>query len=175
MCGRYTLFKLADLLELIPWLKVPADILRREGRYNVAPSQFMPVFATDEAKLAQWGFVPSWTAGKPKLRPINAKCETVATSGMFRNAFKKRRCLVPADGFYEWKGKTPPKRPYYLRMRDGKPFAFAGLLGAMAPGRRGAARYLHHHHHPREQADGTDSQPHARHRAVGSVPRMAGR
>jgi putative SOS response-associated peptidase YedK len=131
MCGRYTLMKLADLLKLIPWLQVPAEILERQSRYNVAPSQVMPIIvsADDRAQLhtAKWGFVPSWTKGKPKLQPINAKSETVATSGMFRRAFQQRRCLVPADGFYEWQGVKPPKQPYFIRMRDASPFAFAGL------------------------------------------------
>ena len=127
MCGRYTLFKLADLLKLIPWLQAPAEILEREARYNVAPSQTMPIITAKDVHLAQWGFVPSWTTGKPKMRPINAKSETVATSGMFRRAFQSRRCLVPADGFYEWKGAKPPKQPYYVRMHGGGPFAFAGL------------------------------------------------
>jgi len=131
MCGRYTLFKLADLLKLIPWLRAPAEILEREARYNVAPSQFMPIATAKdgrcEMRIAQWGFVPSWTKGTPKVRPINAKAETVATSGMFRRAFQSHRCLVPADGFYEWKGAKPPKQPYYVRMHSGSPFAFAGL------------------------------------------------
>jgi putative SOS response-associated peptidase YedK len=123
--------KLADLLKLIPWLQVPAEILERQSRYNVAPSQVMPIIvdADGAARLrtAKWGFVPSWTKGKPKMQPINAKSETVATSGMFRRAFQQRRCLVPAYGFYEWQGAKPPKQPYFIHMRDGSPFAFAGL------------------------------------------------
>jgi putative SOS response-associated peptidase YedK len=137
MCGRYTLFKLADLLKLIPWLQAPAEILEREGRYNVAPSLFMPIATAKggryELRTAQWGFVPSWTTGPPKTRPINARAESVATSGMFRRAFQSQRCLVPADGFYEWKGAKPPKQPYYIRMRDGSPFAFAGLWSRWHP------------------------------------------
>ena len=131
MCGRYTLMKLADLLKLIPWLHAPADILERQARYNVAPSQVMPIIAEADGqatlRAARWGFVPSWTKGRPKAQPINARAETVATSGMFRRAFQQRRCLVPADGFYEWQGAKPPKQPYYIRLRDRAPFAFAGL------------------------------------------------
>lgn len=137
MCGRYTLFKLADLLKLIPWLQAPAEILEREGRYNVAPSLFMPIATAKdgryELRTAQWGFVPSWTTEAPKTRPINARAETVATSGMFRRAFQSQRCLIPADGFYEWKGAKPPKQPFYIRMRDGSPFAFAGLWSRWHP------------------------------------------
>ena len=139
MCGRYTLFKLADLLKLIPWLQAPAEILEREARYNVAPSQLMPI-ATErdgqaQLRLAQWGFIPSWAKGMPRTRPINARAETVATSGVFRHAFQSQRCLIPADGFYEWKGSKPPKQPYYIRRRDGSPFAFAGVWSRWrAPG-----------------------------------------
>jgi putative SOS response-associated peptidase YedK len=137
MCGRYTLFKLADLLKLIPWLQAPAEIIEREGRYNVAPSLFMPIATAKggryELRMAQWGFVPSWTIGVPKTRPINARAESVATSGLFRRAFQSQRCLIPADGFYEWKGAKPPKQPFYIRMRDGSPFAFAGLWSRWHP------------------------------------------
>jgi len=139
MCGRYTLFKLADLLKLIPWLQAPAEILEREARYNVAPSQMMPIATGRDGhaqlRLAQWGFVRSWAKRLPKTRPINARAETVATSGMFRRALQAQRCLVPADGFYEWKGAKPPKQPYYIRRRDGTPFVFAGLWSRWrAPG-----------------------------------------
>ena len=69
----------------------------------------------------------------PKLQPINAKSETAATSGMFRRAMERRRCLVPADGFYEWKGAKPPKQPYFIHLKDGAPFAFAGLWERWTP------------------------------------------
>lgn len=133
MCGRYTLIKLADLLKLIPWLQVPAEILQQQPRYNVAPSQTMPIITSTDIRPAQWGFVPSWTKGEPKTRPINARCETIAASGMFRHAYRQRRCLVPADGFYEWKGAKPPKQPFYIRMKDRAPFAFAGLWERWRP------------------------------------------
>jgi putative SOS response-associated peptidase YedK len=77
--------------------------------------------------LARWGLIPSWTKGKPKTQPINAKSETAATSGMFRQAMERRRCLVPADGFYEWQGAAPPKQPFFIRMKDDQPFALGGL------------------------------------------------
>jgi putative SOS response-associated peptidase YedK len=131
MCGRYTLMKLADLLKLIPWLQVPAEVLERQSRFNVAPSQVLPIVVESHGQTvlrdAKWGFVPSWTKEKPKAQPINARSETVAESGMFRRAFAERRCLVPADGFYEWKGAKPPKQPYLVRLRDHGLFAFAGL------------------------------------------------
>src|SRR6185312_1301309 len=137
MCGRYTLMKLADLVKLIPWLQIPGDILEQEARYNVAPSQMLPIVMQEKGqasvRLAKWGFVPSWTQGQPKMQPINAKAETVASSGMFRKAFQSRRCLVPADGFYEWKGAKPPKQPFLIRMRDHGLFMFAGVWDRWYP------------------------------------------
>ncbi|HSZ58166.1 MAG TPA: SOS response-associated peptidase [Tepidisphaeraceae bacterium] len=131
MCGRYTLMKLADLLKLIPWLQVPAEVLERQSRFNVAPSQVLPIVVESHGQTvlrdAKWGFVASWTKEKPRTQPINARSETVGQSGLFRRAFAERRCLVPADGFYEWKGAKPPKQPYLIRLRDHGLFAFAGL------------------------------------------------
>ena len=71
--------------------------------------------------------------GKPKMQPINAKSETAATSGMFRQAMQHRRCLVPADGFYEWMGAKPPKQPFFIHMKDNHLFAFAGLWERWKP------------------------------------------
>jgi putative SOS response-associated peptidase YedK len=100
-------------------------------RFNIAPSQRMPIVRADgagspELAAAHWGLIPSWTK-EPKLKPINARAETVATSGMFRQAFTRRRCLVPADGFYEWQGLKPPKQPFFIHRKDDRQFAFAGL------------------------------------------------
>src|SRR5439155_13144753 len=104
-----------------------------EPRYNIAPSQPIAVVANsgnNQIEFFRWGLVPSW-AKDPSIgnRMINARCETLAEKPMFRAALKRRRCLIPASGFYEWKknpdGKT--KTPMYIRMKSGKPFAFAGL------------------------------------------------
>ncbi len=131
MCGRYTLFKLEQLLQRFPWIEVPpADAI---ARYNVAPTQ--PVLAVSNAEPDRfahfhWGLVPPW-AKDPSIggRMINARAETLAEKPAFRNALRRRRCLVPADGFYEWRrepdGKT--KTPMYIRMKSREPFAFAGL------------------------------------------------
>jgi putative SOS response-associated peptidase YedK len=102
-------------------------------RYNVAPTQQVGVVRTAdgqrELSFMQWGLVPRW-AKDPKIgsQMINARAETAAEKPSFRDAFKRRRCLVVADGFYEWKktgGKT--KQPFYIRMKDNRPFGFAGL------------------------------------------------
>lgn len=132
MCGRFTLKtkpeQLAEQFDLpeVPWF---------EPRYNIAPTQ--PVVAVRapggtgagrEAALLRWGLIPSW-AEDPAIgnRLINARAESIATKPAFRSAFKQRRCLVLADGFYEWAKTTDTKQPHYIRMRDGRPFAFAGL------------------------------------------------
>jgi putative SOS response-associated peptidase YedK len=103
-------------------------------RYNVAPTQMLPVLVSaQERRVVQmrWGLVPSW-AKDPAIgsRMINARSETLEEKPSFRNAFKARRCLILADGFYEWQrsgtAKTPSV-PYYFRRADGRPFAFAGL------------------------------------------------
>ena len=101
-------------------------------RWNVAPSQRMPIVRMSDAgfrelAIARWGLVPSWAKEMPKVQPINARAETVPTGPMFRKAFECRRCLVPADGFYEWKGAKPPKQPYFIHQPDDGQFAFAGL------------------------------------------------
>ena len=131
MCGRYTLIRLADFLDVFPWIGPPDQ--PPPSRYNIAPSQPILAVANDgknKLDLYQWGLVPSW-AKDPKIGNslINARAETLASKPAYRAAFKRRRCIIPADGFYEWRkepdGKT--KTPMYIRRRDHKPFAFAGL------------------------------------------------
>lgn len=140
MCGRFTLRTTPrDLVEIFQLLHA----LEMTPRYNVAPTQ--PVLAIRqvgkfrEPAFLRWGLVPSWSKD-PRSGPplINARAETLATKPAFRSALRKRRCLIPADGFYEWKkgdGKT--KQPFHIRMAKDGPFAFAGLWerwkGADAP------------------------------------------
>lgn len=101
-------------------------------RYNVVPSQKLPALIIGEGKRIlgdlQWGLVPSW-AKDPAVgnRMINARAETVAEKPSFRSAFKKRRCLIGSDGFYEWQRASGAKQPYHIRVDDGAAFAFAGL------------------------------------------------
>lgn len=133
MCGRFSqtqppeaiaqAFQLAEVPPLTP-------------RYNIAPTQPVatviqtPPHQHRQLRMLQWGLIPSW-AKEPKMgaKLINARAETVAEKPAFRSAFRHRRCLVVADGFYEWqqpKAKTP-KQPFYCRLKEGHPFAFAGL------------------------------------------------
>lgn len=131
MCGRFTLTADMNILqESFPWLNIPAGL---EPRYNIAPTQPVAVVPNDgknKLDFYVWGLIPSWSKD-PKIgsRMINARAETLAEKPSFRAAYRRRRCLILADGFYEWRqgGKGQPKTPMYVRLASGKPFAFAGL------------------------------------------------
>jgi putative SOS response-associated peptidase YedK len=131
MCGRFTLRTSAqEVAKKFGLVEVP-DL---QLRYNVAPTQQVLTITLQDGKrhgqLRRWGLVPSW-ADDPKIgyRLINARADGVATKPSFRSAFKRSRCLVVADGFYEWKkgAGTKTKQPYFARLKSDKPFAFAGL------------------------------------------------
>jgi putative SOS response-associated peptidase YedK len=129
MCGRYTLFKLEQLLNLFPWLKLPTQV---RPRYNIAPTQ--PVLALADETPTQldyfhWGLIPSWAKDRAVgSRMINARAETLAAKPAFRALLRTRRCLVPADGFYEWRREPDgSKTPMYVRMKSAEPFMLAGL------------------------------------------------
>jgi putative SOS response-associated peptidase YedK len=136
MCGRYTL---ADAPKLFERFRVPRDIIDATDRYNVAPSQQMPVIihASDNAPgenrltLMEWGLVPSWSKDPSKAGFINARIEGILSKPSFRGPIRKRRCLVPADGFYEWKKEKTAgklhKVPWLIRRKDHDLFAFAGI------------------------------------------------
>ena len=132
MCGRYTITINADTVRQdLGLAEMPADY---QPRYNVAPTQPVAVVADAEERKAEWmrwGLIPAW-AKDPTIgsRLINARSETIHEKPSFKNAFAKRRCLVLADGFYEWQKGAGPKgrsQPYFFRRKDGSPFAFAGL------------------------------------------------
>ena len=134
MCGRFTLtVDPGQLQEAFPWVDFPEII---PNRYNIAPTQPVGVVPNDgENRMAfyNWGLIPFW-AKDPKIgnRMINARSETLAEKPSFRGSFKYKRCLVLADGFYEWRKQTGSKSkiPHYIHMKDGAPFAFAGLWDA---------------------------------------------
>ena len=102
-------------------------------RYNVAPTDQIPIVRIDprdgerEVVMARWGLIPFWMKEKPKVPHINARAETVDKLPLFREAFAKRRCLIPATGFYEWQEREDGKQPYRFRRKDLEPFAFAGV------------------------------------------------
>jgi putative SOS response-associated peptidase YedK len=134
MCGRFSLHQIAARLAEV--FDVPEP--NWTPRYNIAPTQ--PVLAVGltvgqhggdsarAARLLRWGLIPSWAKEETiGSKLINARSETVAEKPSFRSAFKQRRCLILADGFYEWKRMPSKKQPYYFQRTDQEPFAFAGL------------------------------------------------
>lgn len=131
MCGRFTLtVDTAQLQEAFPGVDMGPGV---QPRYNIAPTQPVAVIANnhpDKLEHFTWGLIPSW-AKDPQIgsRMINARADTLAEKPSFRNAFKRRRCLIPATGFFEWM-QVPgekAKLPMYIQMKDQLPFAFAGL------------------------------------------------
>jgi putative SOS response-associated peptidase YedK len=131
MCGRFTLFEADKILSkefgvsCIPPLS---------PRYNISPTQPIAAVRTPhtgtgrEVALLRWGLIPSWSKD-PAIgnRLINARAETAREKPSFRNAFKRHRCLIPTNGFYEWQRLERGKQPYFIRMRDERIFSFAGL------------------------------------------------
>jgi putative SOS response-associated peptidase YedK len=128
MCGRYALHTLLGELQQYFGL---FDELDLKPHYNVAPSYDMPIVREDDTgrhlALAQWGFIPHWSKSTPKVKSINARAETVADKPSFRDSYRNRRCLVPANGFYEWKREGKLKQPYYFKLTNSELLAFAGL------------------------------------------------
>jgi len=129
MCGRFTrAISTAAVAEAFGVEEVTGDL---KASYNIAPTNQVAVIVSDGKKRliqVRWGLVPSWAkdlAVGNKL--INARAETITEKASFRTAFKKRRCLVVADGFYEWQKQGDGKRPVYIRLKSGKPFGMAGL------------------------------------------------
>lgn len=125
MCGRFAFH--AGREEVLAHFDLGAAPAL-PARYNIAPQSAIAAVRDDGLALLRWGLVPFW-AKDPKLgyRMINARAETVAGKPAFRAAFKHRRCLIPASGFYEWRRVAGATQPYYIRLRDGDLFAFAGL------------------------------------------------
>jgi putative SOS response-associated peptidase YedK len=131
MCGRFTLFEPDQLLAREFGVSGFPPL---EPRYNIAPSQsvaavrVVPAGSGRELAFLRWGLIPSWSKD-PGIgnRLINARAETAREKPSFRTAFRRRRCLIPASGFYEWQRQERGKQPYYVRLRDRRPFAFAGL------------------------------------------------
>ncbi len=129
MCGRFTLTSTPETLALRFGLDAAPEMA---PRFNIAPSQDVVTIRVRDGvrvlEMRRWGLVPHW-ARDPKIgnRMINARSETVTEKPAFRDAFRARRCLVPADGFYEWAGGKGPRQPYHIALSDGGPFAIAGL------------------------------------------------
>jgi putative SOS response-associated peptidase YedK len=131
MCGRFTMtIDPTHLQEAFPWATIPSEL---NPRFNIAPSQPIAVIPNSGENILSmytWGLIPSWSKD-PTIgnRMINARAETLAEKPSFRNAYRRRRCLILADGFYEWKQESNrnSKTPMYIHMKNRNPFAFAGL------------------------------------------------
>lgn len=130
MCGRYTLA--VEMDEIADRFGCPKVELVFKPCFNAAPSQLMPVVicpaGEPQLKLMQWGLVPYWAKDKSiGNRLINARVETVQEKPAFKTAYRRRRCLVPATGYYEWQKQAAAKRPFYIHKPHRELFAFAGL------------------------------------------------
>jgi len=129
MCGRYAITTVPEAMRaLFAYLNQP----NFPARYNVAPTQPVPIVRVVEGNrefaLVRWGLIPSWVKDPRGFTLlINARGESAAEKPAFKNAIKRRRCLFPADGFYEWKRDGERKQPYFVRRKGGGPLAFAGL------------------------------------------------
>lgn len=129
MCGRYAITTAPEAMRrLFRYLEQP----NFPARYNVAPTQPIPIVRNFEGRrqfaLVRWGLMPAWVKDpKAFTLLINARGESANEKPAFRNAMKYRRCLIPADGFFEWKAEGKSRRPYFIHMKDDAPFAFAGL------------------------------------------------
>lgn len=152
MCGRYVLT--ADpvaIQQAFDLDHVPGEM---KARYNIAPSQPVAVIANDDPRsltFFRWGLIPSW-AKDPAIgnRMINARAETLAEKPSFRTAYKRRRCLIPANGFYEWAKRGKGKVPMYVHLKGQPVFAFAGLWETWHDPDGGGASNLHDYHHRAE-------------------------
>ena len=130
MCGRFAFFSPSEATAALFGVDMSIEL---KPRYNIAPTQDIAAIRMDtedtvELVMLRWGLVPFW-AKEPSIgnRMINARAETVAEKPSFRAAYRKRRCLILADGFYEWRKQGDGKTPYFISLADGAPFAFAGL------------------------------------------------
>ena len=131
MCGRYVQVTPPEVLARI--FAATSELTAHQPRYNAAPQQWLPVIRQRPSgerviHALRWGLVPSWAKDEgmgPRL--INARAETLDAKPSFRAAYRARRCLIPADGFYEWAKRPDGKQPFYIHARDGAPLALAGL------------------------------------------------
>jgi putative SOS response-associated peptidase YedK len=129
MCGRFVITSPpAALRQIFGYIEQP----NFPPRHNIAPTQPIPVVILENGarhfRLMRWGLLPGWVKDPRKFTLlINARSETVTEKPAFKNAIRRRRCLIPADGYYEWQGSQKPKRPFFIHRRDGAPIGLAGL------------------------------------------------
>ncbi len=131
MCGRFTL-TVDERKVLVRFNAVKTVEINYTKRYNIAPSQNVVAIVSDGKEnrmgLLRWGLIPPWAKEMNiGYKMINARAETLAEKPAFKRPFRRQRCIIPADGFYEWKGAGKEKQPFYIRLKSGEPFGFAGL------------------------------------------------
>ena len=159
MCGRFVITSPpAALRQIFGYIEQP----NFPPRYNIAPTQPVPVVILENGgrhfRLMRWGLIPSWVKDPRKFTLlINARSETVLEKPAFKNAIKRRRCLIPADGYYEWQDASGRKRPFFIHRRDGQPVGFAGAGGNLDGAERRGDRQRRHRHRA--------GQPRSRHAA----------
>ena len=135
MCGRFGFFELKYFLDKLRQLELPfeeAQDFHFSASYNIAPETDIVVLLGNHSSytlcLAHWGLIPHWAKEVPKIRPINARSDSLAVKPYFQHMLHRQHCLIPANGFYEWKRTAGTKKqPYFIELNDGSPIAFAGL------------------------------------------------
>ena len=167
MCGRMTAtFEFSDIR--VRW-NLDRDLPKYTPRFNVAPEQTSPTIPVivrrmgrNECRLMHWGLIPHWAAD-PSIgsRMINARAETLTELPSFKLLVDRRRCIIPADGFYEWRKEGKRKVPMWVHLKSKEPFAFAGIMGRVAQTRRRQSGKLHDHHNRAQRSNRTHTQPHA--------------
>jgi putative SOS response-associated peptidase YedK len=131
MCGRYVLYEIDELADHFN-VEIPAGL---HPNYNAAPTQTMPVITDTGLELMRWGLIPTWARDeKIGYKLINARSETVFEKPMWKSIVTKHRCLVPANGFYEWHKQTDGKHPFYIHPKEFGLFSFAGIWSSWKHG-----------------------------------------
>ena len=167
MCGRYRLSRRKQLVE--EYFDTVSDEPEWAPRYNIAPTQPVHVIRQNptepqrEMSLMRWGLIPSWVKSLCGPPMINARSETAATMPAFRDPMKSRRCLIPADGFYEWQKSAWPKQPFCFEVNDGELFAFAGLWDRWKRPKRAMDQVVLNPDNDTERGYVTRPRPNARH------------
>ncbi len=146
MCGRFGFFELRYFLDRLRQLELPFEENEHYSfmpGYNIAPESTITVLLGEDGSNvlsnAHWGLIPHWAETMPKVRPINARAESINVKPYFRHMFNRRHCLIPASGFYEWSAArdasdaSVKKQPWYIRRAEGHPMAFAGLWDTWQP------------------------------------------
>ena len=181
MCGRFVLYSLSPVLE--GYFNAQPPGFELSANYNVSPTQEIPVIiqrdGTRQFTKRHWGLVPFWAKDiSMGARMINARVETLASKPAFKAALRHRRCLIPANGFYEWADMSGRKQPFYFHLSSGEPMAFAGLWEVWKPqggrSRVGNPQVEHYHHHRSQRVGQGHSRQDAADLETGGIRLLAG-